>query len=127
MKVCTWKRKGRGEIDLSWWGTVKRSWLPHKAKSGTLSAVDDVRGGARESLSHLEGLLGSMDGGRTGVIGTGVRNNRSVIVENFNYLNTHDRINVKCIENAKFLNALRRIWSIVDSSGHHALGRVCSI
>lgn len=42
-----------------------------EATSGTLDAVDEVRQGALEPLSHLTGLLGSLDGVEGGDFVTG--------------------------------------------------------
>lgn len=39
---------------------------------GTLDAVDEVRGGEHEPLSHLEGLQKSLDGGDGRGMGPGV-------------------------------------------------------
>lgn len=43
-----------------------------KATSGALDAVNKVGRGARGSLSHLKGLLGSLDGSERGGVRTGV-------------------------------------------------------
>lgn len=43
-----------------------------EATLGTSGAVDEVRGGSHEPLSHQETVLVSLDGGKRGGIGTGV-------------------------------------------------------